>query len=121
VYQQEQAAVRTRLVLRPGQPGTKKLVAQYGPRLICVRYKYDPETQKRYKTIELIVSESDWTPRTPPPDKVVFVRVVWGEPELARTVKAAGGRWNTARRLWELRYDKVVELRLEQRIVQDPG
>jgi hypothetical protein len=33
--------METRLTLRPGMPGTKKLVARYGDRLVCVRYLYD--------------------------------------------------------------------------------
>ena len=32
---------RVRLHLKPGQKGTKQLLAQYGDRLICVRYRYD--------------------------------------------------------------------------------
>jgi hypothetical protein len=34
-------------------------------------------------------------------------------------VKTAGGRWNPARRLWELRYELVVALGLEDRIIRD--
>ena len=33
--------MRTRLILKPGQRGTKKLGAKYGDRLLCVRYRYD--------------------------------------------------------------------------------
>ena len=36
--------------LRPGQKGTKHLMAKYGNRLICVRYRYDSATHKRYTT-----------------------------------------------------------------------
>ena len=46
--------MRTRLKLNPGQRGTKKLVTKYGERLICVRYRYDDEKKKRYKTVELV-------------------------------------------------------------------
>ncbi|MEF3274571.1 MAG: hypothetical protein K6356_09260 [Chloroflexus sp.] len=56
--------MRTRLKLKPGQRGTKKLHAQYGDRLVCVRYRYDTENGRRLKTIELIVEEKAWTPRT---------------------------------------------------------
>ena len=48
--------MRTRLVRRPEQHGTRDLVAQYGEQLICVRYRYDPIRKKRYKTVELIVA-----------------------------------------------------------------
>jgi len=30
-----------RLILRPGQNGTKKLLEKYGDRLVSVRYRYD--------------------------------------------------------------------------------
>jgi hypothetical protein len=55
--------MRTRLVLKPGQRGTKKLVAEYGERLIYVRYRYDIERRWRVKTIELIVHEGPWEPK----------------------------------------------------------
>ena len=41
-----------RLHLKPGQKGTKQLLAQYGDRLICVRYRYDAQRKKRFKTVE---------------------------------------------------------------------
>ena len=113
--------MRARLILKPGQRGTKKLCAEYGERLLCVRYRYDEERRKRLKTVELVVDEVDWEPREPKTrgDTIVALRVEWQEMELRYTVKTAGGRWNPARRLWELRYDRVVELGLEERIVRD--
>jgi hypothetical protein len=59
--------MQTRLSLRPGQKGTKKLVAEYGDRLVAVRYRYDIERRRRYKTVELIVDEMPWSPRIKPP------------------------------------------------------
>ena len=50
---------RVRLHLKPGQKGTKQLLAQYGDRLICVRYRYDAQRKKRFKTVELLVAERD--------------------------------------------------------------
>ena len=44
-----------RLTLRPGMAGTKKLLARYGERLVCVRYRYDSAAGRRVKTAELIV------------------------------------------------------------------
>src|SRR3990172_9148001 len=88
------AAVRTRLKLQPGQPGTKKLVAEYGERLVCVRYRYDAERHKRLKTVELIVEEVDWRPggKQPSSESVMAIRVEWGEVEVGRQVKQAGGK-----------------------------
>jgi hypothetical protein len=47
--------VETRLTLRPGQSGTKKLLERYGERLVRVRYLYDEASGRRLKTVELIV------------------------------------------------------------------
>ncbi len=112
--------MRTRLNLKPGQRGTKKLLNRYGDRLICVRYRYDEESGKRYKTVELIVEETDWVrkDRRPPGATLVALRINWSELELRRIVKSAGGRWDPVRRVWEQRYDRVVELGLDERIVK---
>ena len=114
------AVMRTRLTLKPGQRGTRKLVAKYGDRLVCVRYRYDEERKKRYKTVELIVEEADWEPRDGriAGDAIVGIRVDYQELELRRKVKRAGGRWNPERRGWEVRYDRVVEMGLEERVVE---
>jgi len=36
-------------IRRPGQRGTRKPVAVYGERLVCVRYRYDAVSKKRCK------------------------------------------------------------------------
>jgi len=104
--------------ISPGQKGTKKLHEQYGDRLLCVRYRYDQRLRKRFKTVELIVEESDWTPPTAPfaASAIVGVRVELAEVNLQRLVKEAGGKWNPARKLWEMRYDQAIKLKLKDRI-----
>ncbi len=44
--------MRVGLSLRPGQPGTKGLLARYGKQLVRVRYRYDERTKQRMKTVE---------------------------------------------------------------------
>lgn len=112
--------MRTRAKLKPGQRGTLKLLAQYGKQLVCVRYRYDEERHKRFTTVELIVSESEWHRKTAriAPDAHVGVRVGYAEKQLQHKIKQMGGAWNAARRLWEMRYDSAVALGLEERIVQ---
>ena len=61
----EPSTLRIELHLKPGQKGTKQLLAQYGDRLICVRYRYDAQRKKRFKTVELLVAECDWEPPRP--------------------------------------------------------
>jgi len=58
--------MKTRLILKPGQKGTGRLVNIYGDRLICVRYRYDEKRRKRLKTVELLVEETDWNPEKKP-------------------------------------------------------
>ena len=110
---------RVRLHLKPGQRGTKQLLAQYGDRLICVRYRYDAERKKRFKTVEILVAERDWEPPRPrfADDQIVGLRVAFADVAVRERVKQAGGTWNPERRVWLLRYERVVALGLSGRIV----
>ena len=117
--------MEARVTLRPGQRGTKKLVQRFGDRLICVRYRYDGSQRKRFTTVELIVEEAPWHPVTPsgtclpsadPPQRVA-VRIGYSEQALREHVKAAGGRWDADKRLWQLSLGRVRALGLVDRIV----
>ena len=114
---------RVRLHLKPGQKGTKQLLAQYGDRLICVRYRYDAQRKKRFKTVELLVAERDWEPPRPrfAHDQIVGLRVAFADVAVRERVKQVGGTWNPERRVWQLRYDRVVALGLNSRIVDEPA
>ncbi len=111
---------RVRLCLRPGQPGTKRLLAQYGKSLVCVRYRYDERTKQRIKTVELIVDRTEWRPEAGSAggDTVVALRVGWQESRVQQQVKAAGGRWDPEARVWRLSREQVEMLGLESRIVE---
>ncbi len=113
--------MRVGLSLRPGQPGTKGLLARYGKQLVRVRYRYDERTKQRVKTVELIVERTEWDPdresRSAGGDTVVAVRVGWQETEVQRKVKAAGGEWDRRARVWRLGRGRVESLGLESRIV----
>ena len=111
---------RVRLCLRPGQPGTKRLLAQYGKSLVCVRYRYDEKAKQRIKTVELIVDRTEWRPESGSSDgdTVVALRVGWREYEVQQQVKAAGGRWDPEARVWRLSRERVEKLGLESRIVE---
>jgi hypothetical protein len=114
---------KVRLHLKPGQKGTKQLVAQYGDRLLCVRYRYDAGSGKRFKTVELLVSERDWSPPRPrlAPDQLVWLRVPFADAVDRGRVKQAGGAWHPEHKLWQLRYDRVVALGRTRRIVAEAG
>jgi hypothetical protein len=112
-----------RLHLKPGQRGRKQLLAQYGDRLICVRYRYDAQRKRRFKTVEIVVAERNWEPLPPrvAHAQIVGLRVPYGDAAVRELVKQAGGTWNRDRRVWQLRYDRVVALGLHDRIVDEPA
>jgi hypothetical protein len=83
-----------------------------------VRYRYDVERQKRYKTVELIVDEVDWKPklRRPKANEIIAVWTDWNEKALQQRIRQAGGKWDSKNAVWRLRYDQVRALGLEKRI-----
>ncbi len=118
--------MQTKLTLTPGQKGTKKLLQQYGDQLVCIRYRYNSELKKRFKTVELIIEEAPWqsengkraVKKTSKYDRPVFLRVGIREFELRDRIKNAGGRWDNIEKLWVLSYRKAVEFGIESRILK---
>jgi len=104
----------------PGQPGTKRLVDEYGDRLICVRYRYDLKNQQRLTTVEIIIDQQKWAldKSRIPPNKIMNLRIEYGERELAQQVKALGGRWDSHKKAWKLPFKYVQILQLEDRIMK---
>ncbi len=112
--------MRTRLTLRPGERGTKKLFERYGHRLVCVRYRYDEGTGRRIKTVELIIDETEDIPVQPPiqPYAQRLISIGFHEVELREQVKAAGGRWHPEAVAWSLPYERIVSMGLTARMVE---
>lgn len=112
--------METRLTLRPGKDGTKKLLQRFGKRLVAVRYLYDAAAGRRYKTVELIVESQTWSPRPRrlrrTPDDIVAVRIHFHEAELRARAKALGGVWRPAQKIWELTWDAVRKLGIADRL-----
>jgi hypothetical protein len=110
--------MKTRLILKPGQPGTKRPVEKYGDSLLCVRFKYDAASRQRLKTVELIVERTEWSP--PPPryaaDTLVPLRIEAVDIPMRLQAKAAGGRWNPGKRLWFVKYGKIAGTPLEKHL-----
>jgi hypothetical protein len=110
--------VKTRLILKPGQPGTKRLVEKYGDSLLCVRFKYDSESRQRLKTVELVEEKTEWTP--PPSrdtvDTLVPLRIDAFDMSSRSQAKSAGGRWDPEKKLWFVKYGKRADTPLEKHI-----
>lgn len=114
--------MKTRLTLRPGQNGTKKLLLKYGGRLLAVRYRYDEQRRVRLRTVELVEDELPWVPSLPAhrdPNEWVLVRINYDEAALREAARLHSGRWDPERKLWRLRIGDAYKLGLDARIVFD--
>ncbi len=109
----------TTVKLRPGQRGTKGLVAKYGTALLCVRYRYDEKSRTRLKTVELIIERKPWAPAARRfEDKArVPVRIEYNDTVLREKAKAAQGKWDPKSRAWYIQYGKIKGTELERRII----
>ncbi len=113
--------MKTRLILKPGQHGTKSLVKKYGDALLCVRFRYDAESRHRLKTIELIVERTKWTPPLThfTAETLVPLRIEPYDLPMRSQAKAAGGRWDPEKKLWFVKFGKIEGTPLEKHIYVD--
>lgn len=114
------AAMEIRLTRRPGQAGTMKYVKRYAERLVCVRYRYDPENGCRHKTVELIVETVPWECRARRSrrrdEETVAVRIGYQESDLRERAKRLGAIWRPQQKLWELRWLDAKRLGIANRV-----
>jgi hypothetical protein len=106
--------------LTPGEPGTKRWMEKFDKDLLCVRYHYDENNDIKLTTVEIIVKKTVWKKNFSkvPANKIINIRIDYGEAHLAKVVKTAGGRWNREIKLWELPHKEVKALGLEKWIVK---
>ena len=111
----------TKKILYAGQPGTKKWVKKYGKNLIAVRYKYDAFKNQKMITVELLADKKSWQKNENkiPKNKIVKIKINYGEVDLGRKVKSFGAKWDKKEKLWKMRYDVVQALGLEDRLVRE--
>lgn len=85
---QAQRGTTARVVkkLLPQEAGARERAAELGDRLLCVRYRVDPQSQRRQATVELVVEEAPTLASVR-----VGVRIAWAETDLRRRVKAGSG------------------------------
>lgn len=114
-----------RQTLRPGEPGTRKLAARFGDKLVCIRYRVDAARGMRYTTVELIVDQAPLATRRvrPPsssvPDRnpMVGVKIFYREDTLREKAKSEGAIWRPRQKLWEMPLQTARRLGLGNRIV----
>lgn len=107
--------------LKPGQKGTRRLVEQFGERLLCVRYRYDEIRQVRMKTAEIIIDERPCNPNMRHGDRdIVAVMVPFAKTALRDKLKAAGGRWNPEEKIWRVQFGAIRDdAELVERILNE--
>ncbi len=111
--------------LRPGANGTKKFLQHYGESLVAVRYRRDNVRKRQLTTIELVIDDRD--PPRPGIDRnrelgkqrqqLVSIKLDFDEIDLRSAVKRCGARWDREKKVWWLRREDVVALRLLDRVV----
>ena len=102
--------------LQPGDMGTLNLVEKFGEQLICVRYRLDAATKKRYTTVELIVDEKSYQRRTP--RQPVLIKIRYEEADLRQRIKAAGAHWLQTEKAWQIDYRTATKMKLKDRIIK---
>ncbi len=112
--------MKARVTLGPEHRRARKLRQRSGDQLVYVRDRYDEERKKRNTPVDRIIDEAEWEPRRKTPDgqEIVGVRIERKERALQKRVKQAGAIWNQQRTLWELCYEKAIELGIQDRVVR---
>jgi hypothetical protein len=107
--------------LKPGQKETRRLLEQFGEKLLCVRYRFDEIRQIRMKTVEIIVDERPLNPNLQHRDKdMVAVMVPFIQAALRDRLKAVGGRWDPDEKIWRVMYGAIRnDAELVERIMKE--
>ncbi len=102
--------------LAPASRGACKLARRYGEALVCVRHRVDAQARLRYTTVELLVEVAPIQARS---ERVVGLRVGARERDVQAMLRAAGGHWDAAARVWRLPSRVVGLLKLGDRVVDE--
>jgi hypothetical protein len=109
-----------RKTMRPGEPGTRRHLRDWGDRLVCVRHRVDLAKGIRFTTVEIVASaeRSVRAKREPHPEALVYARVAKDEWELERRLRITkSATYDEFLNVWRMRYETAVRLRLKRRIL----
>jgi len=103
--------------MEPKAHGAKKLANRFGDDLVCVRYRQDRESKRRYTTVEIVVDAGPM-----PEDKripaQVLVRIGFDELDLRQAAMQQGAIWVAQQRAWRISREAVKHLQLHNRIIR---
>ena len=100
----------------PASRGAPKLAQQFGDALVCVRHRSDDKGEFRYTTVELLVETARVRPRI---DRIVGLRIAFGDQSLQAMVRAAGGTWDNKAKLWRIPRRVAGTLKPTDRIAEE--
>ena len=100
----------------PASRGALKLARQFGDALVCVRHRSADKGEFRYTTVELLVETVRVRPRI---DRVVGLRIGFGEKSLQAMVRAAVGTWDYKAKLLRIPRRVAGTLKLTDRIADE--
>ncbi|HVO51631.1 MAG TPA: hypothetical protein VMV60_11600 [Thermoanaerobaculia bacterium] len=106
-------AWRVLATMRPGEPGTKRILRDWGPRLVCVRYRYNPALKRRVTTAEIVMNEGPWRHKR---FEEVGIAIRSWENDLRQAIVEAGGLWDRGLALWVLPKKRAERLGLGDRL-----
>ena len=104
---------RVLATIRPGEPGTKRILRDWGTRLVCVRYRYNPAVKRRVTTAELVMQEGPWRHKHV---EEVGVSIRSWENGLRQAIVEAGGVWDRDLAMWVLPRTRAERLGLQDRL-----
>jgi hypothetical protein len=99
--------------IKPSQRGAIKLARSYGPELLCVRYRENPEGTERITTVELVVERVVIQKRD---DPIVSFKIRHDELDLRRLAMSKGAKYDAKNFMWKLHRSEVLRMGLKSRI-----
>jgi hypothetical protein len=112
----ERKSYRVIKTLAPNDRGAIELARRYGDALVCVRHRSDAKGKVRHTTVELLIGSEPIRPRA---HKMVCIQTQPHERTLHSVLKAAGGTWDSKRRVWRLPSRVATILNLRDRVVPE--
>ena len=112
------SALRVAKTIGPNQNGAKRHALKHGDRLVCVRHRIDPVSNRRFVTIELV---AEVLPIASRDNLEVAVRI--GPMQKAKRVLllACGATWDGTHKVWRMPRSVARTLRLLRQVVENRG
>ncbi len=103
----QDAPLIVRRTLKPGAPGTIKLLRQHGAALVCVRYRENAARTERLTTVELIIDTR------PGSACMVTTELPWNDRSMRQRAQQLNAKWDPRRRTWVMSWAVAKQLKIQ--------